>query len=115
MPVFDGDHQGREYKKAIELRSSKPEYVEERCLTHQQGVLESELLAGDLKDDIVKVVEKLEGTRAYEGGEHILKWLRKYKTRYPVELAARMRDSKSMAEHGPRAFRIAIEKLQTLE
>ena len=116
LAVFDGDKAGEDYKKGIEKRGFTSEDIKKYCLKHTRD-LEFELLTGNCKDEVSAVLEKLRCEYAHGPVEKARDWLKKKKkkTVLAVEVAARLRESKSMAERGPEAFRNAIERIQRLE
>lgn len=115
LAVFDGDRAGREMKCALASRGFSDKELGERCQIHPAGDLEAQLVADGLEPELRDVLVASGITDASQlGGDSLAALLRKHKTTYAVELAARVRQDVDMASRAPEAFRTAIEQLRGL-
>ena len=115
LAVFDGDDAGKRMKRAIGSRGFSDEELEERCQTHPAGDLEAQLVADGLEPELRDVLVTSGISDASQlAGDSLAARLRKNKTAYAAELAARVRRDADMARRAPEAFRTAIEQLRGL-
>lgn len=115
LAVFDGDDAGKGMKRAIANRGFSDEELKERCQTHSAGDLEAQLVADGLEPELRDVLVASGIPDASQlAGDSLADRLRKNKTAYAAELAARVRQDADMARRAPQAFRTAIEQLRGL-
>ena len=115
LAVFDGDDAGKRMKGAIASRGFSDEEMKERCQTHPAGDLEAQLVADGLEPELRDVLAASGIPDASQlAGDRLADRLRKNKTTYAAELAARVRQDADMARRSPQAFRTAIEQLRGL-
>ena len=115
LAVFDGDDAGEGMKRAIARRGFSDEELEARCQIHPAGDLEAQLVADGLEPELqdVLVTSGIPDASQYSGDSLAMR-LRRNKTAYAAELAARIRQDADMAGRAPVAFRTAIEQLRGL-
>ena len=115
LAVFDGDEAGKGYIQGIGKRGFPKDELAKRCRRHPDGDLEAQLVADGLGPELQQVLAALGVHDAHELDENgIVNLLRKDKTAYAAELAARIRGDTSLAQRAPEAFRAAIRQLPGL-
>ena len=115
LAVFDGDQAGPNYKQAIANRGFSAEELNDRSRTHTAGDLETQLVANGLGPELREVLATVGMQDANElSDDDLVAQLRRNKTSYAAELAARLRLDANLAQRAPEAFRTAIEQMRWL-
>ena len=116
LAVFDGDDEGKRYLQAIAGYEFSDEELNRRCQTHAAGDLETQLVADGLGPELREVLEALGIQDALMlDDEDTIACLRKRKTAYAAQFAARVRRrDDDLAQRTPEAFRTAINRLRGL-
>ena len=115
LAVFDGDRGGTKMRRSIARRGFTEEELQKRCRTHPAGDLEAQLVADGLEADLRDILVACGIPDVVQlSDDRLATRLRKHKTAYAVELAARVRQDAEMARRAPEAFRTAIEQLRGL-
>ena len=117
LAVFDGDQAGQNYVQAIEKRVSSDTESRNRCRTHPDGDLETQLVADRLGPELREILANL-NRNIHEpdkvSDEKLINHLRQCKVDYAAEFAERVSQDASLAQRSLEAFRDAIEGLRGL-
>ena len=115
IAVFDGDCAGKKYLSAIEKRGFTMEEIKRRCRVHSKPDLEAQLIADGLDSELREILVELGESDASDlNDKELLEHVRDNKIDCAAALAARFRTTPSLANHGPEAFRHAIQQLRGL-
>ena len=115
LAVFDRDEGGNKFIRQIGNRGFDTEEINERCFLHEDGNLESQLVADGLETQLREILSELGITNvSVLTKEDLIDNLKKSKTDYAAALAARLRDDSSLVPYAPEAFRKAIDRLRGL-
>lgn len=111
--VFDGDEEGEKLVRTIEKRGFSDDELAKRCRTHPDGDLEAQLVADGNGTTLRELLEE-SGVRDAQGlnDADLVTRLRRRKSAYAAELAARVRTQPDLANRMPKAFREAIDQLR---
>ncbi len=115
LAVFDGDQAGEDFKQAIGNRGFSAAELNRRTRTHAAGDLEAQLVADGLKPELREVLQSIGAQDLNELSEDdFATRLRRDKTKYAAQFAARLRVDADLAGRAPEAFRNAIKQLRGL-
>lgn len=113
LAVFDGDGAGRRYVQAIRGRGFADAELDERCRTHPDGDLETQLVADGLGPELRGILSELGVHEARDLTEELLaQALKENKTAYAAALATRLHADPDLARRAPTAFRETIDELR---
>ena len=115
LAVFDGDQAGEDFKQAIANRGFSADELNMRTRSHAAGDLEAQLVADGIGFELREVLQSIGAQDLDELSEDdLVTRLRREKTNYAAQFAARLRVDPDLARRAPAAFRSAIEQLRGL-